>query len=146
VSGPASTPVVAVGAIVLDGDGRVLVVQRGRPPGRGQWSVPGGRVELGEALTAAVAREVREETGLTVDVGPLVEVVERMTPGDGGVYHYVILDYLARGAGSPVAGDDALAARWVTDDELAALEVTDGLREVVERARTFAIANPAPTR
>lgn len=131
---PAPTPVCAVGAIVLDAEGRVLLVRRARPPGAGLWTVPGGKLEPGETLAQAVAREVREETGLVVEVGALACVVERI--GDG--YHYVILDYCARAIGGALAaGDDAAAARFVGPDELARLPLTDGLAAVVERARAM---------
>ena len=127
------TPVVGVGAFILDGP-RVLVIQRGRPPGQGLWSVPGGRVEAGETLAQAVAREVREETGLTVEVGPFVCVIERF----GDDFHFVILDYLARVVGGTLAaGTDAADARWVTDQELAALPTTEGLADVLARARAI---------
>jgi 8-oxo-dGTP diphosphatase len=126
------TPTVAVGAIVFDRDGRVLLVERGSPPGAGLWSVPGGKVEAGETLAQAVAREVREETGMIVEVGALACVVERITDG----YHYVILDYHARPiGGSLAAGGDARAARFVGDAELQELAVTDGLVDVIARAR-----------
>lgn len=126
------TPTVAVGAIVFDAGGRVLLVERGSPPGAGLWSVPGGKLEAGETLAQAVAREVREETGLIVEVGALACVVERITDG----YHYVILDYHARPIGGTLAaGGDARAARFVADAELAALPVTDGLIDVIARAR-----------
>nr|MBA3540482.1 NUDIX hydrolase [Deltaproteobacteria bacterium] len=109
------TPTVAVGAFVFDDAGRVLLVERGRPPGVGLWTVPGGKLEPGETLAAAVAREVLEETGLVVEVGPLVEVVERISDG----YHYVILDYLARVIGGQLlAADDVRAARFVPEPEL----------------------------
>lgn len=126
-------PVVAVGAIVFDDAGRVLLIQRARPPGEGLWTVPGGKLELGETIAQGVAREVREETGLAVEVGPLACVVEHM--GEG--YHFVILDYLARivGDGEPEAGDDARGARFVTPAELATLPLTDGLVDVLKRAR-----------
>ncbi len=126
-------PVVGVGAFILDGP-RVLVIQRGRPPGEGLWSVPGGRLEAGETLAQAVAREVREETGLTVEVGPFVCVIERF----GDDFHFVILDYLARVVGGTLAaGTDAADARWVTDQELAALPTTEGLADVLARARAI---------
>jgi len=126
------TPTVAVGAIVFDRDGRVLLVERGSPPGAGLWSVPGGKVEAGETLAQAVAREVREETGMIVEVGALACVVERM----GDDYHYVILDYHARPIGGALAaGSDARAARFVGDAELHELPVTDGLIDVIARAR-----------
>lgn len=127
-----SPPVCAVAAMVFDAERRVLVIQRGAPPAAGLWSLPGGKVEAGETLVQAVAREVAEETGLVVEVGPLACVVERI--GEG--FHYVILDYLARPTGgSLVAGSDARSARFVNDDELAALPHTDGLRSAVAAAR-----------
>lgn len=144
-----AVPTVAVGAVVLAGAPAapaVLLIQRGRPPGVGLWTLPGGKVALGEPLAAAVEREVREETGLTVVCGPLVEVVERVIPAEPpgtGVYHYVILDYLATcavDAPAPRAGDDAQAAAWVRWDDLATWPLTDGLRPVLERARRLAEA------
>jgi 8-oxo-dGTP diphosphatase len=126
------TPIVAVGAFVFDRQGRVLLIERGKPPGEGLWTVPGGRLDRGETLAQAVAREVREETGLIVEVGALACVVERM----GDDFHFVILDYLARVIGGELAaGSDARDARFVTDQELARLPVTDGLLTVLERAR-----------
>jgi 8-oxo-dGTP diphosphatase len=125
-------PTVAVGAIVFDATGRVLLVQRGKAPGAGLWSVPGGKLEPAETLAQAVAREVREETGLIVEVGTLACVVERM----GDDYHYVILDYAARIIGGTLAaGGDAAAARLVDEGALARLPLTDGLLDVLARAR-----------
>lgn len=126
-----SAPVVAVSAIVIEGE-KVLVVERGKPPGEGLWSVPGGRLELGELVKDGVAREVREETGLLVEVGTLVEVLERM----GETWHYVIHAHVARVIGGELAaGDDVRAVRWVDEGELAALPTTEGLVEVIARAR-----------
>ncbi|MGE5184698.1 MAG: NUDIX hydrolase [Acidobacteriota bacterium] len=129
------TPVVAVGAFVFDPQGRVLLVERGKPPGVGLWTVPGGRLERGETLAQAVAREVREETGLIAEVGPLVCVAERIADD----YHFVILDYLARPisktGGTPIAGSDARAARYVEDRELYTLPLTEGLVDFLQRAR-----------
>lgn len=121
---------IAIAGIVFDDAGRVLVIQRGRPPGEGLWTVPGGRLEPGELRTAGVEREVREETGLDVTCGALVEIVLRPP--------YEIHDHLAVVRGGTLrAGDDARDARFVTDDELAALPVTDGLAPVIARARAM---------
>ncbi|WP_344480126.1 NUDIX hydrolase [Nonomuraea monospora] len=114
-----------VGAIIFDAFDRLLLVQRGRPPGRGLWSVPGGRLEPGEDDEAGVRREVLEETGLHVTVARLAGAVDR--PGPGGVT-YVIRDYLATvSAGTPAAGDDAADVRWCDQADLERLPLTDGL-------------------
>ncbi len=121
---------VSVGAVVLDGD-RLLLIKRGRGPAIGQWSVPGGRVEPGETLAAAVEREVREETGLKVDCGPFIGWVERISDD----YHYLIMDFHASPApqtgeaGRPdlVAGDDAAEAVWVPLDQLGRYELVAGM-------------------
>ncbi len=122
----------AVSAAIFDAAGRVLLVERGRPPGAGSWSLPGGKCEPGEALPAAIAREVREETGLVIEPGAMLEVRE-VAAGD---VRYAIHVFTARAiAGALAAGSDVRAARFVTDDELAALPTTDGLAGVVTRAR-----------
>jgi ADP-ribose pyrophosphatase YjhB (NUDIX family) len=108
------TPLVGVGAVVVD-EGRVLLVRRGHEPLKGQWSLPGGLLEVGEPLTAGVIREVREETGLTVQPVELVELLDRIHREDERVrYHYVIADYLCRVvSGELKAASDADAVRWV---------------------------------
>lgn len=107
------TPLVGVGAVVVD-QGRVLLVRRGREPLKGHWSLPGGMLEVGEALTAGVVREVREETGLVVEPLELVELLDRIhREGERVRYHYVIADYLCRVAGGELkAASDADAVRW----------------------------------
>ncbi|WP_440085517.1 NUDIX hydrolase [Streptosporangium sp. LJ11] len=118
-----------VGAIILDGSGRMLLIRRGRPPGEGLWSIPGGRVEPGESDPEAVAREVLEETGLTVVPGPLAGTVDR--PGPGGAV-YEIRDYLAVVSGGALAaGDDAADARWFAPEELWRLPLTPGLLDAL---------------
>ena len=114
-----------VGAIITDQAGRLLVVRRGREPGRGLWSVPGGRVEPGETDEQALVRELREETGLAVRAGRLVGGVRRPAPG-GMVFD--IRDYAATVTGGTLTpGDDADDARWAGPADLAGLPLTDGL-------------------
>ena len=117
---------VAVGAIVRRADD-LLLVKRGRPPGVGEWSVPGGRVEPGEMLMEAVTRELQEETGLNGICGRLVGWVERI----GDDRHFVILDFEATVAGdlTPSPGSDASEARWWPVAEVAGLRLVDGLAE-----------------
>ena len=112
------TPLVGVGAVVVD-TGRVLLVRRGREPLKGRWSLPGGLLEVGESLTAGVAREVSEETGLTVEPVELIELLDRIHhEGDRIRYHYVIADYLCRVVGGQLkAASDAEAVRWVERSE-----------------------------
>lgn len=133
-------PIVCVGGVIVDGD-RVVLVRRGQPPLQGEWTLPGGAVEVGETLEEAVAREVLEETGLDVHVGPVVEVLERIHHGDvaGVEYHYVIIDYLCtRRGGALVHGSDAADARWVAEADVPGLGPTPKVREVV--AKAFALA------
>ncbi|HWG19394.1 MAG TPA: NUDIX hydrolase [Terracidiphilus sp.] len=108
------SPLVGVGAVIVH-EGRVLLVQRGREPMKGRWTIPGGLIEVGEMLHEAVVRETREETGLEVEPIELVELLDRIHREDGRVrYHYVIADYLCRVVGGTLgAGSDADAVRWV---------------------------------
>ena len=136
-------PIVSVGAVVIDGD-RVLLIKRGHAPLKGQWSLPGGAVEIGEELHAALAREVREETCLDIRVGPVVEVLDRITRDESGrvEYHYVIIDYLCQRLGGSLACQtDAEDARWVERTCLGEYSLTPKVTEVIERA--FALATSA---
>jgi 8-oxo-dGTP diphosphatase len=107
------TPLVGVGAVIVD-EGRVLLVRRGTEPLRGEWSLPGGVLEVGESLMAGVVREVMEETGLTVEPVELIELLDRIhREGERVRYHYVIADYLCRVVGGALqAATDADAVRW----------------------------------
>jgi len=125
---------VAVGAVVRRGD-EILLVRRGRGAAVGQWAIPGGRVEFGEGLKAAVAREVREETGLEVKVGRFLGWAERLGD-DPAPYHYVILDFAAEPVGPPVEprpGDDADAVAWVPTKDLEGYALVAGLAEFLRR-------------
>ena len=118
-------PVVACGAIVVEA-GALLLVRRGQPPAAGCWTVPGGRVEAGEELRAAAAREVQEETAIDVEIGALAGWVERFDEDR----HFVILDFFATpvAARQPLhAGDDATDARWVPLAQVGSYELTTGL-------------------
>lgn len=111
-------PLVGVGAVIVE-QGRVLLVRRGREPLKGQWSLPGGLLELGESLIAGVAREVREETGLIVEPIELIELLDRIhREGERVRYHYVLADYLCRVTGGALqAASDADDVRWAEREE-----------------------------
>ena len=140
-----AAPLVGVGAVVVK-EGRVLLVRRGTEPMKGHWSLPGGLVELGEPLLAGVVREVREETGLTVEPVELIELLDRIhREGERVRYHYVIADYLCRVVGGTSrAVSDADAVRWVERAEWnshSALQIDPVTVRVIEagwqRARTL---------
>lgn len=119
---PRRLPQIGVGAVVLSA-GRVLLIERGKAPAEGTWSLPGGLQELGETVAQAVAREVAEETGLAVEVGPLVEVVDwiERDPQGAVAHHFTILDHLAVPRdpnAAPMAGSDARRAEWVPLESL----------------------------
>lgn len=129
-------PIVGVGAVIVDRD-RFVLVKRAHEPLKGEWSLPGGSVEVGETLAEAVAREVFEETGLTVRVGPLLEVFDRVHRGaDGRVeYHFVLLDYRCTVLSGTLAhGSDASDACWADRRDLARFKLSDTAVRVVTRA------------
>lgn len=125
-------PVVGVGVAVLD-DGKILLVRRGREPGKGLWAVPGGKVDLGEEMKAAARREVREETGLEVEIGDVVwigEVIEE-------THHLVLIDFAGEAVGGELmAADDADEVRWVTFDEAARMPLTGTMYDLLDTLRT----------
>jgi len=130
-------PVAGVGAVVINGEGRVLLVRRGGEPLAGQWSLPGGGVETGETLETAVRREVLEEASLIVDVGSLVGVVDRIQRDAKGdvEYHYVLVDYRCRPTGGVLAAaSDAQEAVWADPGDLDRFGLTDQTRDMIARA------------
>ena len=133
-------PRVGVGAVVSHGR-RVLLVRRAGPPAAGQWSVPGGLVELGETTEDAARREVREECGCDVRLVGLAGILERVIRDEAGRvrYHWVLVDYAAVADGDAVrAGTDAAEARWFDMEEVTRLDVTDGLVDMIRRAWALA--------
>ena len=129
-------PIVGVGAVIFDRD-RVVLVQRGRPPAYGEWSLPGGAVELGETLDEAIRREVYEELRLKVEVVELVAVLDRIFLDEQGQiwFHYVLLDFLcSRTAGKVQASSDALAVAHVPLKALAGYGLSRETKEVIRRA------------
>ena len=129
-------PIVGVGAVIVD-QGRVLLVKRGSPPMVGQWTIPGGVVELGETLRAAAEREAREETGLTVRAGEVIEVIDRILPGENGrlQYHYVLIDFLCTVVeGELTAGSDAADVAWAREHELERFKLEIKAMEVILQA------------
>jgi len=133
-------PFVGVGAVIVDGT-RVVLVRRGSEPLAGQWSLPGGAVEIGETLDVSVVREMVEETGLQVAVGPVIDVFDRITrDAEGRVqYHYVLVDYLCWPVeGTLQAGSDVDAAVWADVSELSGYHLASTATAVIMRALELA--------
>lgn len=131
-----SQPIVGVGGVVVSND-RTLLIKRGRPPLEGQWSIPGGLLEVGETLIEGVRRELREETALEVRPLELIEVFERIELDGGGKprYHYVVLDYLCESLGGEArAGSDVTHVAWATREELQKYSLSSTATRVISRA------------
>src|ERR1700757_988480 len=129
-------PFVGVGAIIIEGD-RVLLVKRAHPPIQGQWSIPGGVLEVGELVREAAVREVREETGLLIETGELRGVFDRIVrdPEQRVQYHYVLIDFLCHPVGGQLcAGSDAAEVRWFTLQEIPGLKLANDTQEVIQKA------------
>jgi 8-oxo-dGTP diphosphatase len=129
-------PVLGVGAVIVQ-DGRVLLVRRGTQPLKGEWTLPGGMVELGETLREAVKRECAEETGLIVEPGAVVEIFEKIYPGENGRlrFHYVIVDFLCSVTGGELrAASDVDEVKWAADADLAASKVVEFTQQVIRKA------------
>jgi 8-oxo-dGTP diphosphatase len=138
-------PIVGVGGVVLQGN-RVLLIQRGREPLKGAWTIPGGMVELGESLAEGVRREVWEETGLDVEPLEVIGVFDRIQRNGSRVqYHYVIVDYVCRRIGGRLkSGSDVLDARWVKREDLLLYRVTPKAVSVIAEAFKFAEKSKRP--
>ena len=141
-------PIVGVGAVIVE-DGKVVLIRRRYAPLAGEWSLPGGMVELGETLETAIAREMLEETSLVVEVGPVIEVFDRIMFDESRRvrYHFVLVDYLCR----PVSGDlrassDVDAAEWVDPADLVRYSLTAKATAVIERGLQLARDAPRPVR
>jgi ADP-ribose pyrophosphatase YjhB (NUDIX family) len=128
-------PLLGVGALIFQDDA-ILLIERGQEPLKGHWTLPGGLVEAGEKLDAAVRREILEETGLVVTPLEVVEIFERIMPDGGGrtEYHYVIIDYLCEIAGGALqAASDVARAAWVRPHELSTYRLSPGTLPVIEK-------------
>jgi 8-oxo-dGTP diphosphatase len=133
-------PVLGVGAVVVR-DGKALLIKRGHEPRKGEWSLPGGIVELGESLVDALRREMREETGLEISIGPHIETFDRIHHDTEGRvrFHFVIVDYLCVAAhGEPIAGTDAEAVAWASADELDRYQVNAHAAAVIRKGLALA--------
>ena len=131
-----SRPICGVGVVVRQG-AAVLLIQRGNPPRRGDWGLPGGVVELGETLRAAAQREVREECGIEIALGDVIDAVDLLQRDDAGrlQYHYILVDFVAAYVSGDVrAASDVLDARWVAPRDLDAYALPAITREVIDKA------------
>ena len=128
-------PLIGVGSIIIE-DSRVVLVKRAHPPIQGQWSIPGGVLEVGEMIREAAVRESREETGLVVEPGELLGVFDRILhDADRRVqYHYVLIDFLCRRVGGELlAASDAAEVRWFKPEELPGLNLAEDTLEVIQK-------------
>ncbi|HXJ00278.1 MAG TPA: NUDIX hydrolase [Micropepsaceae bacterium] len=132
-----ASPIVGVGAVIFNARNEIVLIRRGQEPRAGEWSIPGGRLEWGESVREALLREVREETGLIVEIAGLIDVVDSVMRERGGLilHHYVLIDFLAHHAsGELVAGTDAAEARWVGLGDLDQYSLWTETRRIIETA------------
>jgi 8-oxo-dGTP diphosphatase len=131
---PAQSPIAGVGAVITNSTGELLLIRRGHPPRAGQWSIPGGKVEWGETIREALLREILEETGLTIEIERLIDVVDLVMRDESGhiAGHYVLIDFKAAYIeGELRAGSDAEEARWVDPAALDQYALWDETRRVI---------------
>jgi 8-oxo-dGTP diphosphatase len=127
-------PIAGVGAVISNAAGQVLLIRRGQPPRLGQWSIPGGKLEWGESVKEGLRREIREETGLVIEIERLVDIVDLLTRDAAGdvIGHYVLIDFKAvHVSGELRAGSDAAEARWVDPVTLDQYALWDETRRVI---------------
>jgi ADP-ribose pyrophosphatase len=137
-------PIAGVGVVVVKGD-KILLVRRGKEPGRGRWGLPGGAIELGETVAQAAEREVDEECGIEIEIGDVIEVIDRIIPdGDGQIrYHYILIDLLAEyRRGDPIASSDAAEVRWALERELDKLELSQATSRVIRKGLQMLAREP----
>ena len=135
-------PIIGVGAVIVH-NSQVVLVRRGREPMKGQWTIPGGAVELGETVRGCVVREAREETGLVVEAHSVLEVVDSIVPDSAGrtLYHYVLVDFLCRPQGGELqAGGDAEDVCWAEAGELQRFQLTEVAQRIIRKALELARA------
>lgn len=138
-------PYVGVGIVVFRGD-EVLLAQRGKPPNMGSWSIPGGAQELGETVHEAAARELKEETGLEVDILGLVDVVDSIRRDDDGdvAFHFTLVDMVAEWrAGEAIAGDDVPAVKWVKFEHIDQYDLRASTARVIRQAHEMRLRRRA---
>ena len=132
-------PIVGVGGVVVQ-NGLALIVKRAHDPRKGEWSLPGGLLELGESLQDAARREIKEETGLDIEVGPVIETFDRVHRDDHGKvrYHFVIVDFVCSSIdGEAVPGSDADGVAWVSADDIDEYAVNDHAKAVIMRGLNY---------
>ena len=133
----AQPPIVGVGAVIWNDRGEIVLIRRGQEPRLGEWSIPGGRLEWGESVRDGIIREVREETGLEVEVVGLIDVVDSVTRDGSGdvIRHYVLIDFLVQPlSGTLSAGSDAAEARWVAYGSLDEYVLWKETRRIIDAA------------
>jgi 8-oxo-dGTP diphosphatase len=136
-TGSLARPVVGVGAVIWNEKREIVLIRRGQPPRKGDWSIPGGRVEWGETLRDAILREIKEETGLTVEILAPIETCDAVTRDETGAVlrHYVLVDYTVRALGGELrAGSDAEDARWVPFEALSGYTLWSETRRIIEKS------------